>query len=252
MQDPVPSFSAEQHEHPVYHDQYLINQNTDCIFPRIKNILQTHSSVTGQLIDVGCGNTSLLQKLRQEFKNRFMYSGIDLYLNKDSQNDQPLNLVQRNLNHDFYDVGEQQFDVVTSCEVIEHVVDTDHFITNIKKMLKPHGMLIVTTPNLSSIFNRLLLLFGFQPLHTEVSWQNPYLGREVLYDYLRVPRTYAAGHLRLFTAYALKKFFEFHGFEVLAQSGFSTYTGMLGKVSRCFKFCPALMPSLFFVLRKKS
>ncbi len=39
------------------------------------------------------------------------------------------------------------FDVVVSLETIEHLPDPDKFISEVKRVLKPNGLLIVSTPN---------------------------------------------------------------------------------------------------------
>lgn len=41
----------------------------------------------------------------------------------------------------------EQYDLVTSFEVFEHVPKSDHFVQNAHKVLKPGGYLIVETPN---------------------------------------------------------------------------------------------------------
>ena len=55
------------------------------------------------------------------------------------------------------------FDIVVAGEFIEHVFDTDLFLQKIRKLLKPNGKLILTTPNVASLPRRLLLLLGINP-----------------------------------------------------------------------------------------
>lgn len=40
-----------------------------------------------------------------------------------------------------------QFDMIIACEVIEHVAHGDQFIGHLSKLLKPNGILVLTTPN---------------------------------------------------------------------------------------------------------
>ena len=42
---------------------------------------------------------------------------------------------------------DEQFDVVTAGDLIEHLADLNGFITSIKKVLRPGGSLILSTPN---------------------------------------------------------------------------------------------------------
>ena len=187
-------------EHVYKDDYHSRNVSLDFIAPLVSAALEKYN-LKGGLLDVGCGNGAILNALRAHHATHFQYSGIDLFENTDNH-PEPIRFFQRDLNAAFSE-GLGTYDVVMTCEVIEHVIDTDHFITTIKNLLKPGGTLIITTPNLASFYNRILLLFGCQPLHTEVSWQNPYLGREALYELTHQAKAPAAGHLRVFTLSAL-------------------------------------------------
>jgi SAM-dependent methyltransferase len=58
----------------------------------------------------------------------------------------------------------EEFDIIFLGEVFEHLFSPYNIIKNLITLIKPSGYLIVTTPNLADIYNRLLLLLG-QPLH---------------------------------------------------------------------------------------
>ena len=98
-------------------------------------------------------------------------------------------------------------------DVIEHVFDPDELITQIKRVLKPGGYIILSTPNLSSIVNRFSLLFGFMPACMEVSTKHIF-GR---------PGSSVAGHIRCFTYRALQEFFLFYGFEIVTMFTYQAY-----------------------------
>jgi ubiquinone/menaquinone biosynthesis C-methylase UbiE len=78
------------------------------------------------------------------------------------------------------DYPSEMFDVVFASEVIEHVYDIDQWLSQIYRILKKGGKLMVLTPNLASLGRRLLLLFNLNP-HIEVSY-----------------RESSAGHIRYF------------------------------------------------------
>jgi SAM-dependent methyltransferase len=100
-------------------------------------------------------------------------------------------------------------DAVLLIEVIEHLVDPDTAVLAIKKILKSNGVLILTTPNLSSLVNRLTLLLGYVPFNYEVSTRRAF-GRPAP----EYRDGQMVGHLRLFTFGAIKEFLEYHGFRV--------------------------------------
>ena len=100
-------------------------------------------------------------------------------------------------------------DIVIISELIEHLVDTDMALMEAKRVLHPGGTLLLSTPNLAAWYNRGLLMFGIQPLFTEVSLQGIY-GR---------PGHEVVGHLRVFTRRALAALLAAHGFEDITIAG---------------------------------
>lgn len=52
------------------------------------------------------------------------------------------------------------FDVVVASEVIEHVCNPDVFISHCADLVKPNGILVVTTPNRTLLSFMAFILFG--------------------------------------------------------------------------------------------
>ncbi len=52
------------------------------------------------------------------------------------------------------------FDVLVAAEIIAHVFDLDTFLTEMKRVLKKSGSLVLSTPNLASLGRRIYLLCG--------------------------------------------------------------------------------------------
>lgn len=88
-----------------------------------------------------------------------------------------------------------EFDLVFAGEIIEHLIDTDGFLSELNRVLKPRGVLVITTPNLASLENRLRLFFGFYP-----QWVDYSLG--------------SSGHVRAYTPRVLRAQLAAHGFSV--------------------------------------
>lgn len=57
------------------------------------------------------------------------------------------------------DDGGQGFDAVVAIEIVEHLENPFMFIRECAKMLKPGGVLFLTTPNVEAVFSRLLFLY---------------------------------------------------------------------------------------------
>jgi 2-polyprenyl-3-methyl-5-hydroxy-6-metoxy-1,4-benzoquinol methylase len=91
---------------------------------------------------------------------------------------------------------------VIMSELIEHLVDTDAAAEEARRVLRPGGTLLLSTPNLAAWYNRGLIGLGIQPVFSEVSLKGIY-GR---------PGQEVVGHLRLFTRRALEEFLTARGF----------------------------------------
>lgn len=68
-----------------------------------------------------------------------------------------------------FNISDNYADLVIAQEIIEHLFDTDHFLSEVHRVLKPGGILIISTPNLASLKNRLRLLVGKYPQYLEYS-----------------------------------------------------------------------------------
>lgn len=143
------------------------------------------------------------------------------------------------------------FDYVVSSQVIEHIMDTDNFITESIRTLKKGGYFYVSTPNLASWFNRLIFLFGYQPFFTEISNKDKTLGLKFTQSLTqnRAP----LGHIRVFTLRGLVDLLEYHGFEIVAKYGGEIIylPRFMKPFDKFFAYFPSLSSDLFVVARKK-
>jgi len=110
------------------------------------------------------------------------------------------------------------FDVVVAFEVIEHTVDTDGFVSEIRRVLKRNGKLIISCPNLVSIWNRISMLFGSG---VGIGMDRMIIDRKftifVGWSGIRYPEQ--VFHIRFFTFKSLKMFLERYGFKKLELLG---------------------------------
>ena len=98
---------------------------------------------------------------------------------------------------------DDSFDVVLAGEIIEHFLDTDFLLDEIRRVLVPSGSLVITTPNAASLGRRIMLLLG----------RNPYFEAS-----LGFPPNARAGHIRFFTRGLLLDFLMHKGFEIVSTS----------------------------------
>lgn len=181
------------------------------------------------ILDVGCGDGALI---RNFFSDGVMY-GVDI---SDVAVGNALNrgIIAKKITIDSEKLPFEDgfFDLIIMGEVIEHLINPDFTIREIRRVLKEGGVLLLSTPNLASWYNRFLLLFGFQPIFTEVSTEGIF-GR---------PGSQPVGHLRIYTLKALIAFLRYHGFKVVNQKG--TTFKSLPYISRCADEIFTLAPQL--------
>lgn len=58
----------------------------------------------------------------------------------------------------------QQFDIVTAFEIVEHIFGIDDFINFTHKVLKPGGIIVISTPNIDHFFYHLYALITGSPV----------------------------------------------------------------------------------------
>jgi len=111
----------------------------------------------GTLIDVGCGQGALRNYVQDRFDH---YIGIDVVRYSEFPRDCMLYLA------DLEDVrwacGLPAAEVVVAIETIEHLENPRAFLRQLRQLLKPGGVLIVTTPNQLSLLSKATLLFKNQ------------------------------------------------------------------------------------------
>jgi 2-polyprenyl-3-methyl-5-hydroxy-6-metoxy-1,4-benzoquinol methylase len=162
-----------------------------------------------KILDVGCGEGLLIEKMASKVDAE--YYGLDAYEKIDAINWQytSTDITER------LPFESEQFDCVVLGEVIEHVPNTDFVIREIRRVLQDEGYLIISTPNLASWANRILLPLGLQPLFTETSSEIN-LGRNfrMLGQGAKVQ-----GHLKIFTSRSLGEILEKESFVVTKKYG---------------------------------
>jgi SAM-dependent methyltransferase len=193
------------------------------------------------IIDVGCGDGSALAVAAgQNPGHRF--AGVD-WSSGALRQARALGLtVLRGDVAPGLPVADGSVDVVIMSELIEHLVDPDGAVAEVRRVLRPGGSLLLSTPNLAAWYNRGLLAVGVQPVFSEVSLRGIY-GR---------PGRVVAGHLRLFTRRALTEFLAASGFRCVTVAGarFHDVPRPLGPLDLAFCRWPSAASILLVHARK--
>lgn len=163
---------------------------------RIKRVTEYLSQYNNRrkpmkLFDLGCGNGQV--------SKRFMDLGYDIYgidisrENLEQAKKVKLKVAQGDVSKKL-PYKNEVFDVVFAGDIIEHIFDTKAFLTEINRILKNNGLLVVTTPNLVHLPDRIKFLFGKSPSQTQP-----------LHKFLHL-------HIRPFTFGSLRQALEATGF----------------------------------------
>jgi len=119
-------------------------------------------------LDVGCGDGQDLAIVKKIIPDAMLY-GLDISeVNSASVGQLGIHLRKANLEAEKIDFADETFDLVIANQVFEHLKSWVFVLSEIARVLKPGGYLIIGVPNLASLHNRIMLLFGKQPtcIHT--------------------------------------------------------------------------------------
>lgn len=119
-------------------------------------------------------------------------------------------------------LADESVDLVTANPLIEHLADTDAFVSETYPVLRTRGAFLVSTNNLASWHNIVALVADAQPFPADVS-SNPGVGKLVrLYDD-PTGSWPSLTHLRVFSYRALIEMVQAHGFVVERIQGIGYY-----------------------------
>ncbi len=123
------------------------------------------------------------------------------------------------------------FAVVCSNQVIEHLPDTDRFVAETFRVLRPGGYTIASTENLASWHNVAALVLGWQPFSlSNVSMKLSGVGNP-LAVHRETPHLFSSWeHMRVFAYRGLKELYSAHGFlvETIVGAGYFPLPAVVG------------------------
>ncbi len=186
-------------------------------FGRVISVLERHIAIPAgsRWLDAGCQIGQFLKLLQSRFG--IVPIGIDDFNENNvvevcrkhlcleiKESSEVLNSSWRYLSRRIEKDGfglDEKVPFISALEVLEHMVDTDAFLDECRDHLEENGYLVVSTPNINSLRNRIQVPLGVYPAGMEYRTVNH--------------------HVRLYNIHVLKSHFAEHGFELVGLSGVS-------------------------------
>ncbi len=215
------------------------NARLKCFVDQYLKYKKTHPN-PAKILDIGCGANCVLSRHKLVEDN---FYGCDFYdkINVPIDDYRNINLNEEKLTDKY---RAEKFDVIFCGEVIEHLFSPDSLLDEIKSLMHENSILILSTPNLAYLPNRIMLLFGISPLFVENSSEIK-LGRK--FKFLG-QHNKTEGHIRVFTYGALKDLFGKTGFKIIKIKSIPVWDNIIDRII-CL-FSRSLSANNIFVLKK--
>jgi 2-polyprenyl-3-methyl-5-hydroxy-6-metoxy-1,4-benzoquinol methylase len=184
-------------------------------FSRVISLVERHSPIPvgTRWLDVGCQIGQFLKLLQAKFQ--IIPTGIDNFEESKVievcrkyfhiEIKEPSDVINDSWRYLFRWVDKEGFKInekfpfISALEVLEHMIDTDAFLKECYSHLETNGYLIISTPNINSLRNRVQVPLGVYPAGMEF--------RTLVH------------HVRLYNVPTLKSHLKEHGFELVAMTG---------------------------------
>jgi 2-polyprenyl-3-methyl-5-hydroxy-6-metoxy-1,4-benzoquinol methylase len=109
-------------------------------------LINQYATSSKRLLDIGCGTGDFL---KAAVSANWNVTGIE-------PNEKARVIARAKVKNDIFkpshlnDLEHHTFDVITLWHVLEHVPDLDNYITQLKQLLHPNGVIVVAVPNYNS------------------------------------------------------------------------------------------------------
>lgn len=108
-------------------------------------LINSFQTIEKNVLDVGCGTGDFLLTCKN---NNWNVVGVEP--NKKAKKIAEQKLHDKTIFENINQLQGKQFDIITLWHVLEHVPDLNEYISKLKALLKPNGVLVIAVPNYKS------------------------------------------------------------------------------------------------------
>lgn len=169
MSEQLKNFYESHYKHDAQNKKLDIVKYTKTPTDRTQACIKyfVDNKISGDILEFGAGDGTLTNSLLNADLNINRYLATDLSRPR-------LESIKNNVNNDKLDISELdienfnhedygKFDAIIMLALIEHLIDPISAMKNVKKLLKPNGIIFIETPNVAELGYRLKLLRGKFP-----------------------------------------------------------------------------------------
>ena len=212
--------------------QNLYIQAVELNHKNILNLLEKKAN--SKFLDLGCDDGELTEKLARKIDTKNIY-GVEIVEESIKKAEARGLIIKKfDLNNKF-DFKDNFFDIVHANQVIEHLYNSDNFISEIYRILKIDGYAIISTENASSWCNILASIIGWQIFSlTNFSGKKLGIGNPLALHQTKTTNPISWNHVRIYNIKGLKEYFEAFGFNVedIKGSGYFPLPANLGNIDK--------------------
>jgi 2-polyprenyl-3-methyl-5-hydroxy-6-metoxy-1,4-benzoquinol methylase len=195
----APKEKKHRHDEGRYYKSVPIHA-ADQVHEEAFNLVSGYVKSGEKVLDLGAGSGAFSLRLHDGG-----YAVVAADLDTSSWGVAEVHALEVDLNTSFSERELVEYvgcDAVTSIEIIEHAENPSAFLREIKKLLRPNGILVLTTPNVVNLESRRLLM-----------WRGEFelFGRE---------QVYRTGHISILPYWLLEELLLKEGFEILERRFF--------------------------------
>lgn len=221
----------------------------------IKFIKENLKNKNKLFLDIGCGNGTVLNLLKEDgYRNGYGVDISKLFIKEGNKKGLKNIHVYDGTNLPFKN---KYFDLIGSFNVLEHTKEPEEFLKDQCSKLKKGGTLIVACPNFISVLfpsyhrrlkgpknkiHNLFLIFNkLLKKREEFERMDPVIKKNFQYDDDAIVVT---------NLIELKRILKKYGLSVVYESGFINYNNLLFRIINGFPLIKYLLPSCFIVAKK--